>query len=236
MYKIAICDDDEKMVNGIKNVLKKHLDAQNKDAIISTYLSGELLLRELKSKKIDLIYLDIQMNGLNGVQVGNYIRKKLKDNGIQIIFISAIKDYAMELFPIRPNDFLLKPFTNEQLINSYNMAISLGEEKRKKFKYCVNSRERLQDVENILYFEVCNHKIKMVTLKGEIEFYGKLKDISDDLRNEGFALCHNSFLINIEHIVEFGKTQIQMSNDEIIKISRGKKNEFLNQIAKFDMK
>ena len=62
-----------------------------------------------------MIFLDIEFPGMNGIELGKLLRMKMKNYDTQIIFISAVKDYAMDLFPVRPIDFLIKPITEETL-------------------------------------------------------------------------------------------------------------------------
>lgn len=235
MYNIAICDDDKKIIDYIKKILLDYESFSKDKFLIHTFLTGEELLDFLKSNKVDLIYLDIELEELSGIDIGNHIRYDMLNDDIQIVYISAIKDYSMELFQIRPNNFLIKPLTKNRIIDSLEIALRLSKKKEKIFKVNISGKEVKQKLSDIIYFESSKHKVKMVTTNENIEFYSTMKELCNELLNSGFAMCHNSYLVNLEHIIEFSKEKIKMSDNTIINISRGKKDEFLEQIARFDL-
>ena len=116
MFRIAICDDNGAVCSAIENIIDDFFKTETMHYEIDGFQSGEELLKELDDhEKYDLIYLDIELARLNGVEVGRYIREKLLDDYTQIAFISAKSSYALELFQIRPIHFLVKPFTPDRL-------------------------------------------------------------------------------------------------------------------------
>lgn len=235
MYKVAICDDDARVCKQIGDILTEYAKKTDVKIEIDTFQNGDQLLFHFKQHQFHLIYLDIQMDRVNGIEVGHKIRNDFADDIVQIVYISAIKDYSMELFPIRPNHFLIKPLEKEDVIKTIETAIRLSDYKEKTVNYNIKGKECKQKISEIIYFESNKHKIKMITQNGKVEFYGKLNEIYEQLKDDGFAFCHNSYIVNIEYIKEYNKANIKMCDDTIIKISRGKSNKFIEQVANYDI-
>ena len=235
MINIAICDDDKNIIAELRKILTEYAVALNTKVDVYAFLNGQALVDYLSENHIDILYLDIQMDNLTGIEVGYKIRKELSNDDIQIVYISAIKDYAMELFKIRPNNFLIKPFSKEEVYETLKEALRLLDNKAKTFTFNVKGKDIKKKITDIIYFESSRHKVKIVTNDGKFEFYSTIADVYKELENFGFAICHSSYIVNIEHIVEFNKDKVKMSNDVVIKISRGKSKDFFEQVAKYDM-
>ena len=235
MKNIAICDDIPEICEQMNTFIQDFCRETGERFSVFLANDAKALYEIIQREQIDLLFLDIELPKINGIEIGNFIREKLQDDDMQIVYVSAIKDYSMELFPVRPNNFLIKPFTKEQIFESLKTALRLSDRKEKTFKINVNGKEVRQKTSDIIYFESSRHKIKMVTTSETIEFYSTMKDLYQEFKNSNFAVCHNSYLVNIEHIIEYNKEKVKMSNDTIINISRSKKDEFLEQIARFDL-
>ena len=110
MYKIAVCDDNEIVCSEIEKVLLNLRKENEFELDIDIYLKGEdLEFKLLNGFKYDLLILDIELGILSGIKVGKTVREKMDNDIMQIIYISAKEIYAMELFDIRPLNFLVKP-------------------------------------------------------------------------------------------------------------------------------
>ena len=106
MYRIAICDDEEIVCSQFEQVLEPYIWEKKID--LDVFYSGEELIEVLaEGQHFDLIFLDIELCMMNGVEVGKYIRNKLGNENVQIVYISAKRQYAMELFETRPMNFLV---------------------------------------------------------------------------------------------------------------------------------
>ena len=111
MLRIGICDDEELITKRLMRILYSLEKNQSENYDIEVYTDSVKLSEKLSAgKRYDLIFLDIMMPVKSGVEVGKIIRNDLKDNITQIVFISSENKYAMDLFEIRPMNFLIKPF------------------------------------------------------------------------------------------------------------------------------
>jgi|LGOV01.1.fsa_nt_gb DNA-binding LytR/AlgR family response regulator len=236
MYKIAVCDDNKIICLEIENIL---LNLQKENEIeldVDIFFKGEDLEIELLSGvKYDLLILDIELDALNGIEVGKIVREKMKNDIMQIIYISAKESYAMELFDIRPLNFLVKPIDGKNLIEIVLKAMGLSGVKTCCFEFNIGKAKYRYSLDDILYFESDGRKIKIV-LKNEIkEFYGKLMIISNELKGKGFYLIHNSYLVNYDKVKEQRSENVELINGEELPISRNNRNK-MKEILMHHMK
>lgn len=219
MYKIAVCDDNEILCLEIK---KELLELLNEIELkIDVFFSGEDLENNLiNGLEYDLLILDIELGLLGGIEIGKIIREKLDNNIIQIIYISAKKSYAMELFEIRPFDFLVKPINFTKLEEVVLKAILISGVKIGYFEFVINKKAYKYSLNSILYFESKGRKIKIVTVDGKKEFYGKIKNVYYELKEKNFYLIHNSYLINYSKVKEQRYESVKLICGEEIPISR----------------
>ena len=97
---IAVCDDEIKICSHVENILINILAHKFFEYNIDVFYSGEALCEEMERTKYDLVFLDIELPKMNGVEIGKYIRDTKNDNITQIVYISSKQEYAMELFKV----------------------------------------------------------------------------------------------------------------------------------------
>lgn len=227
--KIAICDDDKKICSQIENIL---LDYSNKNFLkieIDVFFSGEGLLSYLAQGNFcDLVYLDIEMGEINGVKVGLQIRKVMKDYATEIVYISGKDGYDRQLFDVQPLHFIPKPVQALAVIDDLKLAMGRAEKSNKFFQYQKSHDLYKIPINDIIYFESQSRKIKIVATSCEDLFYGKLEDIELKVTGYQFLRIHRSFLINYNHVAILRYSEVIMSNDVTLPISRTKRQEFRN--------
>lgn len=226
MFYIAICDDEKEICTQLENILQKMNFVFPEELEIEIFYSGEELCRFLEREHyFDLIFLDIELDVMNGVKTGQYIRNTLCDDMVQIIYISAKDSYAMELFDVRPLHFLIKPLKAEKVEELVAKAAHLSNKLNQIFKYKNGYHTCKKPVADIIYFESRNRKIIMETVNGTEIFYGKLKDVFAEVESCGFIYVHKSYLINYAHISEFRYDSLRMSNGIVLPISQSRRKE-----------
>lgn len=223
---IAICDDNIKFCSILENVVFQYGSQHQYKFEIEVYYSGEELYRHMSDQHYyDIIFLDIEMQQMNGIEVGLNIRNALDNEAVHIVYISSYSKYAMDLFQVRPFDFIMKPFNIARIYHTLDQSIKLTNKNRKMFHYKVNKLTYSIPFENILYFEsVYNKKIKIVHTGGESIFYGSLTNIMEDINKPYFYHVHRCFIINIQFIRLVDKQRITMKNQHQIPIPVRKQN------------
>ena len=107
--KVIICDDEKSTCSELEENILKYAREKSVPLVTEVFYSGDTLLDYLKREKINILFLDIELPGKDGVMVGKYIREVLEEENIFLIYISSKENYALQLFQNRPFDFLVKP-------------------------------------------------------------------------------------------------------------------------------
>ena len=235
MFQIAICDDDRKFCSQLETLILDYYGFCN-NFEIEIFETGEHLYRNLQNNRFyDLIFLDIELLGINGVETGLKIRNELQNEITQIVYISWKEDYYKQLFEVRPNNFLLKPIVKENVIREIEKAKRISDKFNKAFVYKKSYDTYKVFIKDIIYFESKDKKIRIVTINSEDVFYDRLERVIDALHGLTFYKIHKSFYVNLSHVLVFKYDELQMTNGETLGISQSKRKEVrAKQLAFFE--
>lgn len=210
---IAVCDDESTMVALVTSYIKS-LENNYKVEIIEA-LSGEELLKKVEKKKIDVAFLDIEMKGMDGINLAREIRKKYED--CIIVFITGFRGHALEAFDVDAFQYILKPITENKFRKCLNDIVLRLEEKiafkEKNSIFIIDNKKSVVKLKykDIFYFEKLSNKIKVCTADGDYEYYGTLKELKKELDMEkSFIKCHQGYIVNISKIYKLKDEQIYM--------------------------
>ncbi|HET6227347.1 MAG TPA: LytTR family DNA-binding domain-containing protein [Bacteroidia bacterium] len=191
----------------------------------------------LNSTKIDLIFMDIQMPELNGIEFSRTLSKD-----IRVIFTTAFDDYALEGFKVNALDYLLKPFNYEEFLIAANKAKDWYEmvqgnktpEDASNFIFVKSEYKQVKiDLNEVLYFEGLKDYIK-IWLKGiakPVLTIMSLKSLESQLPDNKFMRVHRSFIIALNKIQVIERGQVVMQNSAYVKIADQYKEKFQNFIS-----
>lgn len=227
MLKISICDDDKSVCAELEKIINKIGQTIDVDIDVDIFYSGETLLNYLINNKYyyDLIFLDIELNLMNGVDVGKKIREELFDINLQIVYISAKESYAMQLFKIRPLDFIIKPITFEKISYIINLALKLFYKNNKLFNYKNGAETFKVPINDIIYFESNYRKVNIITKTEINSFYSNLDSVYENVKQFSFLNIHKSYLVNYDHVIKFEYDKLTMINNKILPISQSRRKE-----------
>ena len=232
MYNIGICDDGKNTCAVIEKMISVCAEKKNMEIETSVWYAGEQLCEYLQQGgQLDIIFLDIELLELSGIEVGDFIRNKLENRGMQIIYISGEASYAHRLFKTQPMDFLVKPITQQQIEDAIELAVKILEKKAAKFEFQNGKDHLFVPYSDILYFESEARKIKVVTLKTENEFYGSMKELEKNLPMN-FLSIHQSYMINKEHVVRYTYEMVEMDNGTILMISKAHRKQVRDRLLR----
>lgn len=231
MLRIAVCDDEGAICVQMKNALEQIGQAIQERVEIEVFYSGEELCRPLyEGIYFDIIFLDIELIVMNGVEVGRKIREEMNNQDTHIVYISGKDSYAMELFEIRPLNFLIKPLKYEKIEEVFKTALKLIQNNDQVFEYQNGRSYHRIPVKDILYFESHGKKIEINLTNGIQEFYGKLSMIETQLNKLDFISIHKSYLINYAHVIESQYDQVRMSNNAVLPISQPNRKQVRDRL------
>ena len=230
MLKIAICDDVIETTSQLEKVIIEISKTHFIETDIEVFYSGDDLLRYIKNKdSFDLIFLDIEMGTLDGIEVGLQIRKYMRDYDIEIVYISGKPTYAMDLFQVHPFHFLLKPLKFNDVENILLTYLDIHS-KSFYFKYKKGHKYNKINIGDIMYFEGNNRKINIVSKNNTDSFYGLMSKIHEDTKDLGFLYIHKSYIINTAYISSYMYDKVILLNDREIPISQSRRKIIRNKI------
>jgi DNA-binding LytR/AlgR family response regulator len=221
MLKIAICDDEIDICNSLENIAEKYLKTRNMQYNLDIFYSADSLFKYITDgNSYDILFLDIEMEGLSGIEFGKILRNDMQNELTKIIYISWQCSYAMDLFKVRPVDFIIKPFTEDRIFEVLDTAIMLIDCESGYFIYRCSGEHGKVKLIDIMYFISSNRKITMHTLDGEIEFHGKLEEIMKRVDKRYFWRIHKSYIVNYMQAKKFEYVRVTMNDDRELAISQ----------------
>ena len=233
MYRIGICDDDKILCALLEEQLHVLSTELSMKFEIEVWYSGEGLESDLKKGLgLDILFLDIELLQKNGIEVGIFIRDELEDTDTHIVYISSKESYAMQLFQIQPLDFLIKPISKEKLREVLNRSMKRKRNEESCFEYQKGSQFFRIPMKEILYFMSMDKRILMIKRSGQEEFYGKLKNLAEQL-SEDFLMIHQSYIIHREYVNEYSYESVTMMNGDVLSISKPYRKEVRAKIKQY---
>lgn len=224
--RLAVCDDERSFIDEFSSIMDQLKLKLNDIYNIDYFTEASELISELKNgEKYDLIFLDICMPVYTGLEIGKFIRDILKDDTCQLVFISSETQYALDLFKLRPMDFIIKPITKEKLSSVIEIAERLINNNHRFFEYSFNSMNFKIALSSIMYFSSEARKIVIHTKDENYEFYDNLKRIENELDKYNFFRIHQSFIVNAVYISRVKSNEIILLNNEVLPVSRSRKDE-----------
>jgi DNA-binding LytR/AlgR family response regulator len=233
MFKIAICDDEVIICSLIESIILKYKQDTHIDIEVEVFYSGEEIFKYLEDFYFDLIYLDIEMQKLNGIQIGKMIREQMENYATSIVYISGKDSYYKQLFDVQPLNFIEKPIQSGKIIDTLALALKLTDKFSKTFTYKKGYNIHKIQIKDIIYFESLEREIKIVTIKGIEKFYGKLEEVYEQLKKYLFMHIHRSYIINYTYVKVFKYTDVIMFNNEKLPISQSKRKIIREEQLKY---
>lgn len=228
MIIIAICDDNAADRIKLYKTIESYLCEKGIHANIFTYDSPYKLSSVIESKTIcfDIIFLDIIMGDMNGMECARIIRKQ--DKLVNIIFLTSSPDYVYEGYEVSATGYLVKPIKINQLAKVIERAIAQNENVGKE-SICITYRGVTQKIptKDILYLESENNKVNIVLAKTaeKITIYTKLDEFEKTQSLNTFIRSHKSYLVNFLYIEKYENDKFVLTTGMVIPISRANKEK-----------
>lgn len=229
MITVAICDDSKAMVEAMKVSLEEYAIERERDLRICTFYSGDELV-ENYSCNYDILFLDIKMPGIDGIQAAEKIRRK--DKKVIIIFLTSLIQHALDGYKVHAANYIIKPIKKKRLMMEMDHWIEELEQREEPFITIHNDKGNYKILlKSISYIETYNRNLMIHAAEGDILCYWKLKEMESKIKQYGFSRCHSSYLVNLFYVENIEKMDIKLSSGVMIPIGKSKKREFMQQLA-----
>ena len=233
MLRIAICDDKPDVVEYIYHSVIKAMQQLGENSKVYRYTNGLDILNS--NIKFNLIFLDIEMPSINGIDLAERLRKT--DRNIQIVFVTNHQEYMQRAYKIHAFDYITKPVDEESIalvLNDYIKSVCEHLTDTREFE-CTNGNIVFINVKDIIYIS-CGPKkrtVILITAKGDYICKGEITKIYNGLNTLDFFMPHRSHIINLSMVAAYKPDgKILMNNDDYIPLSENKALVFEKTLAR----
>lgn len=230
MLNIAVVEDEINVSKQIESYINSFANKHRIEISISVYNNADDFLSYYKNN-FDLVFMDIELPGINGMDATIKLREK--DKNVMIVFVTNLMQYAVNGYSVNAYDFIVKPF------NYYSFAIklkrifkSLLSNQNKKIVINYQGGRRVVSIFDILYVEVNKHVLIYHLKKENVTASGTLKKVFEEIGDDSFALCNQCYLVNLRFVKEINNNMVVVGNDNL-QISAPKRKEFCASLAKY---
>lgn len=233
-YTIGICDDNPEQLH----LLRKYLDTYSQDTDQFSILESTepvVFLNMLQASKPHLVFLDIDMGEMNGIQLGDRLKSLYPETAI--VYVTAHEKYALEAFRVRAFHYLLKPLTREKFSWVFEEAVRsikrINENKPVK-TLTIQTKEEIICLaySDIFYFEKVSHKIKVHTENRDIYYYDNFLNLIEAIDANCFIQCHQGYIANIGKIRGFRDKTLFLDGNLKLPVSRSYTERIKEMLAK----
>lgn len=210
---IGICDDEAVIRKELVKFCEHFKEISKIDFSILSFSSGEELLK--CEQVIDILFLDIQMKGMDGLQTAQKIREK--DESMIIIYLTGFTGYMQAGYRVRAFRYLLKPVKKKEFLDSLLEAIH-EVKKNTKAILGIDGNVLFVKLKEIVYVEYVNRCTVVRTTRGAYDSSMTMSEWERLLDNGDFYRVHKAYIVNLEYINEIGK-QVIMDNGEKVEVA-----------------
>lgn len=221
MKIIFLCDDNSEAVEQYSDLIKRIAKKNQIEISLSAFYSGKSLLFHISDTPDlpDIIYLDILMHKLNGVNTATKLRE-LGCNS-EIIFLSSCEDYVFDTFDVSPVHYLIKAETSETKFEQvFLRAIHLSDGKATQKFVCKSGASRkIISIKEISHFSIWKGIVTVHYGKNEkFQYWITMEELEEQLRGKNFVRTQRSYIVNLQYIVEFQRRTIVLKTGETIPV------------------
>lgn len=231
MLKIAVCDDERLYVNKLARIIESYAEQNSLSLTVTEYTDGNALIEN--KIKYDLIFLDIEMDNSNGIEIAGKIR--MFDLNVPIVYVTSYSDYWRRAYKVHAFDFILKPFKQEDIFNVLTDFLKcLKDQNSKSIEIVTDHGIEVQPLNDIYYFILlAKRQVLVSTIDKEYIAKANLTEIFTQICNDGFYQSHRSCIVNLKYVQTIKKNDgILMLNGEWVPLAQKKQKDFFFHLSK----
>lgn len=228
--RIALIDDEKRVRDQLSLYLEKFAVEHKMQMEIEAFSSAVLLLKDY-DHSFDIIFMDIEMDDMDGISASREIRKR--DERVILIFVTNMAQYAIQGYEVNAMDFVVKPVSYEDFAFRLQKAVRYAARDRDA---CITvgtaDRIKVLAVEKIYYVEVMLHYLVYHTADGEYKVRGTMKEAVRCLEAFPFSRCNNCYLVNLKHVEAVEGADIFVKGNKL-PMSRNRKAAFMQEFTRY---
>lgn len=226
--RIAVCDDERQYCEQMRLTIEKMY--QSLDVIVDTYQTGRELLHQFATRKYDVIFLDIEMPGIDGISLARKLREI--DEELRLVFLTSHVEYALKGYEVQALRYLTKPVQEDKLIEVLSYVMEQIRNQKKIWIKTEAGEERVS-VSAILYLEAQNQNILICTAEHSYVVRYNLRDYERELRESGFFRIHRGYLVSLGKITAVRKNEVILEGGISLPLSRTRERSLKEALYQF---
>jgi two-component system LytT family response regulator len=192
------------------------------------YESGDAFLAAFPSKEYQVIFLDICMEGTNGIETARILRRT--DPDLLLVFVTSSPEYVWDAFPVHPFDYLLKPYREEKLFQ-------LADELRRELEVRIARQQVHLPLRKIQYAMAQNHYVRIVSDDGECRAVSTFSQVEQLLRaQENFIVCNRGVILNMDKVLRLDSDCFEMLDGTCLPVRQKDKNTLFAQFTQYQFR
>lgn len=216
---IAICDDNIVQVRKIENLLENYFSEKKLPYELFSYTDSKVLLKDSEKNKFDIAFLDVEMNPINGIETGEYLRKNLPN--IILIYVSGYIDYSVQGYKVQAFRYILKRDLDVLFKEDMDAALLQYGRINDCFTYKKDGETIIVPYRDIVYLMSCERKVTVYTDNGETDtFYAKLDGLEKQFEYHNFLRVQQSYLVNLKYALKLSNYNIYLRNNIVIPVTK----------------
>lgn len=231
MLEIAIIDDEKVFVDILHNKVSALLSDMNADYRITTFVESEKLLQASSHQQFDLLFLDIDMPNITGMDIAHRIR--LKNMNTEVIFVTNKEELVYDTIKYGPFRFIRKSRLELEIEEALRNYLKKSGQKNVTRFFSTDNGKTSVKVIDIVYVEVQSHKLTIHLNDKTIYANGNLNDIESDIEKYGFIRIHKSYLVNFRYIEFIHQKEVILDDGNALPLSRRKLDFVQKELMRF---
>ncbi len=216
---IAVVDDDDRQKEYLIKLIKKWADSRSIAADVCGYGSAEAFLFDYEGKPVNLLLLDIEMRGQNGMELAKRLRAR--GDSLPIVFITGFADYMNEGYDVEALHYLLKPLDDEKLVKVLDRYAERKADVAGELVVDTENGSMHLNPAELMYAEAFGRICRLYMHDGrKIDAHAGIGELRERLSTGEFVGCHRSYIVNLRYVRTIGRTCLTLDNGEQIFVSR----------------
>lgn len=227
MLIIGICDGDTAVRVMLSGFIRRYRAETGLNIQVLSYDSGEKLLRHY-SLEMDLIFLEVSLTNMSGIELARQIRTV--DAHVGIIFLTSVLNHILEAYEVQANNYLIKPLRYARFLKEVEQARARRGQNRFFLETNANGLYKIY-TKSICYIETEEHHTRIHTESDSILSYKRMKDHEQSLYEPYFVRCHTGYIVNLLFFHKLEKSDLILLTGERIPVSRHRRATVVDRIG-----
>ncbi|MDD6160101.1 MAG: LytTR family DNA-binding domain-containing protein [Oscillospiraceae bacterium] len=234
MIRVAIVEDNEADAQNLALHMEAWRRENEKEMLSCTVYSDAVKFLEQGGAAVDIVFMDIEMPYMNGMDAALEFRKHNQD--AILIFATRATKYAVRGYSVDAIGYLVKPISRRAFSDTFEKALRLHRERTKRRTLVLKVKDGMKRIsaDRILYIESSSHQLEVVTETETFEIWGSLDKMREQLP-DSFVACHRGYIVNLEYVDSVGKGGLCIVGKPglLIPVSRQKRQEFMEALTRY---